>query len=78
MIAPLLAEEAGTSGPPKKLSLEATFTTPAWHHVERYASNPIEADHGRLKCRRRAMRGLQSDQTRRLSSLARLAAIDRG
>ena len=20
----------------------------AWHHVERYANNPIEADHGRL------------------------------
>jgi transposase-like protein len=33
----------------------------AWHHVERYANNPIEADHGRLKHRLRAMRGLRSD-----------------
>jgi hypothetical protein len=29
----------------------------ACHHVERYANNPIEADHGRLKHRLRAMRG---------------------
>ena len=29
----------------------------ALHHVERYANNPIEADHGRLKHRLRAMRG---------------------
>jgi transposase, IS6 family len=35
----------------------------AWHHIERYASNPIEADHGRLKHRLRAMRGLRTDRT---------------
>jgi transposase-like protein len=35
----------------------------AWHHVEQYANNPIEADHGRLKHRLRAMRGLRTDQT---------------
>jgi transposase-like protein len=35
----------------------------AWHHVERYANNPIEADHGRLKHRLRAMRGLRIDRT---------------
>jgi transposase, IS6 family len=35
----------------------------AWHHVERYANNPIEADHGRLKHRLRAMRGLRTDRT---------------
>src|SRR4029453_4721416 len=29
----------------------------AWHHVERHANNPIEAGHGRLKHRLRAMRG---------------------
>ena len=23
----------------------------AWHHVEQYANNPIEADHGQLKRR---------------------------
>ena len=31
----------------------------AWHHVERYANNPIECDHGRLKVRLRPMRGLK-------------------
>lgn len=35
----------------------------AWHHVEQYANNPIEADHGQLKRRLRAMRGLQTDRT---------------
>ena len=31
----------------------------AWHHVEQYANNPIEADHRRLKGRLRPMRGLR-------------------
>jgi transposase-like protein len=31
----------------------------AWHVVERYANNPIEADHGWLKARTRPMRGLK-------------------
>jgi len=35
----------------------------AWHHVERYANNPIEADHIQLKHRLRPMRGLQTDRT---------------
>jgi transposase-like protein len=35
----------------------------AWHHVEQYANNPIESDHGRFKHRLRAMRGLGSDRT---------------
>jgi len=35
----------------------------AWHHVERYANNPIGADHGQLKRRLRPMRGLQTDRT---------------
>ncbi|MBB4765100.1 transposase-like protein [Actinoplanes digitatis] len=35
----------------------------AWHHVEQYANNPIEADHGQLKRRLRPMRGLKSDRT---------------
>jgi len=34
----------------------------AWHHVEQYANNPIEADHGRLKYRLRSMRGLRTDK----------------
>jgi transposase-like protein len=35
----------------------------AWHHVEQYANNPMEADHGRLKHRLRGMRGLRTDRT---------------
>jgi transposase-like protein len=35
----------------------------AWHHVEQYANNPIEADHSHLKHRLRPMRGLQTDRT---------------
>jgi transposase-like protein len=35
----------------------------AWHHVQRHANNPIEADHRRLKHRLRPMRGLRTDKT---------------
>jgi transposase-like protein len=35
----------------------------SWHHVQQYANNPIEADHGQLKRRLRPMRGLQTDRT---------------
>jgi len=35
----------------------------AWHHVERHANNPIEADHSQLKHRLRPMRGLHTDRT---------------
>jgi transposase-like protein len=35
----------------------------AWHHVEQYANNAIEADHGQLRRRLRPMRGLQTDGT---------------
>jgi transposase-like protein len=35
----------------------------ARHHVEQYANNPIEADHGHLKHRLKPMRGLQTDRT---------------
>ncbi len=35
----------------------------AWHHVEQYANNPIEADHSQLKHRLRQMRGLRTDRT---------------
>jgi hypothetical protein len=37
----------------------------AWHRVEQYANNPIEADHGRLKHRPRPMRGLRTDRSSR-------------
>jgi transposase, IS6 family len=35
----------------------------AWHHVQRHANNPIEADHSQLKHRLRPMRGLRTDRT---------------
>ncbi len=35
----------------------------AWHHVEQYANNPIEADHSQLRHRLRPMRGLRTDKT---------------
>jgi transposase-like protein len=35
----------------------------AWHHVERHANNPIEADRSQLKHRLRPMRGLQTHRT---------------
>jgi transposase, IS6 family len=39
----------------------------AFHDVEQYANNKVEADHGRLKARLRPMRGLKTaDSTRRI------------
>jgi IS1 family transposase len=35
----------------------------AWHHVDQYENNRIEADHSRLKHRLRPMRGLRMDST---------------
>jgi transposase-like protein len=35
----------------------------AWHHVERWANNPIEGDHALLKRWLRPMRGLHTDRT---------------
>ena len=35
----------------------------AWHHVEQYANNPVEADHSRLKQRLRPMRCLRTART---------------
>jgi transposase-like protein len=35
----------------------------AWHHVEQYVNNRIEADHSQLKHRLRPMRGLRTDRT---------------
>src|SRR6266545_2516133 len=35
----------------------------AWHHVEQYANNPVEADHSQLKRRLRPMRGLHTDRS---------------
>ena len=38
----------------------------ALHTVEQYASNPVEADHGRLKARLRPMRGLKRHRSARI------------
>jgi len=35
----------------------------AWHPVEQYANNPIEADHSQLKHWLKPMRGLRTDKT---------------
>ena len=35
----------------------------AWHHVDQYENNRIEANHSRLKHRLRPMRGLRTDRT---------------
>jgi transposase, IS6 family len=39
---------------------------PSLHTVERYANNPIETDHGRLKARLRPMRGLKDRRSARI------------
>jgi transposase-like protein len=38
----------------------------AWHRTDQYATNKVEADHGRLKSRLRSMRGLKQDRSARL------------
>jgi transposase-like protein len=52
----------------------------AWHHVEQYENNRIEADHSRLKHRLRPMRGLRTDRTAQLviNGLAFLQNLRRG
>ena len=40
----------------------------AWHRTDRHANNHIEADHGRLKSRRRPMRGLKQDRRAKVVS----------
>jgi len=52
----------------------------AWHHVEQYANNRVEADHGRLKHRLRPMRGLRTDRTAQvvIAGLAFMQNLRRG
>ncbi len=52
----------------------------AWHHVEQYANNRIEADHSRLKHRLRPMRGLPTDGTAQviIAGLAFMQNLRRG
>jgi transposase, IS6 family len=38
----------------------------AWRRTDRYANNRVECDHGRLKARRRPMRGRKQDRSARV------------
>jgi transposase-like protein len=51
--------EVTTDRAPANLRVLDEQLPAALHVVQRYANNPIEADHGRLKARLRPMRGLQ-------------------
>jgi transposase-like protein len=58
-----IASEVVTDAAPVYLAVLEELVPAAWHHVEQYANNPIEADHGQLKRRLRPMRGLRTDRT---------------
>jgi transposase-like protein len=55
--------EVVTDRAPTYPLLLAELLPAAWHRTDRYASNGVEADHGRLKARLRPMRGLKQDQS---------------
>jgi transposase-like protein len=55
--------EVVTDAAPIYLAVLEDLVPVAWHHVERHANNPIEADHSQLKHRLRPMRGLRTDRT---------------
>jgi transposase-like protein len=59
----VLPTEVITDAAPVYPAVLEELVPAAWHHVEQYANNPIEADHGQLKPRLRPMRGLQTDRT---------------
>jgi transposase-like protein len=59
----VIPSEVVTDAAPVYPGVLAELVPSAWHHVEQYANNRIEADHGQLKRRLRPMRGLQTDQT---------------
>ena len=59
----VLPSEVVTNAAPVYRSVLGELLPTAWHHVEQYANNPIEADHGQLKRRLRPMRGLRTDRT---------------
>ncbi len=58
--------EVVTDGAPAYIRVIEDRLPAAWHHVERYANNPIECDHGRLKARLRPMRGLKRQRSARV------------
>jgi transposase-like protein len=53
--------EVVTDRAPALLGVVAELMPAAFHNVEQYANNRVEADHGRLKARLRPMRGLKCD-----------------
>jgi transposase-like protein len=55
--------EVVTDAAPVYLRVLDDLVPTAWHHVEWWANNRIEADHSRLKHRLRPMRGLPTDGT---------------
>jgi hypothetical protein len=52
-----------TDAAPVYLGVVEELLPSAWHHLEQYANNPVEADQGQLKRRLRPMPGLQNDRT---------------
>ena len=52
----------------------------AWHRTDRYANNRVECDHGRLKARLRAMRGLKEGSSAKviIAGLGFIQNIRRG
>jgi transposase-like protein len=62
----VIPREVVTDAAPVYPGVLQELTPAAWHPVEQYANNPIEADHSRLKHRLRPMRGLKTDHTARV------------
>jgi hypothetical protein len=60
MVAPV---EVGTDAAAIHPAVLEELPPAAWHHVERHANNPIEADHSQLKHRLGPRRGLRTEQT---------------
>jgi transposase-like protein len=58
----VVPSEVVTDAAPVYPAVLAELMPAAWHHVERYANNPIEADHSQLKHRLRPMRGRSDDR----------------
>src|SRR5690349_16276829 len=59
----VIPSEVVTDAAPVYPAVLEELVPAAWHHIEQYSNNPIEADHGKLKHRLRPMRGLQIDRT---------------
>ena len=60
--------EVTTDRAPAYLRVLDELLPAACHVMEKYANNPVEADHGRLKSRLRPMRGLTSLPSARVIS----------